>query len=56
MMAKNKKKEKGTGLSIEKQNTAAWANIKRVQPVSRVPIPDNQQVQNAKEWVDSNQK
>lgn len=55
-MAKNKKKEKHMGMPIEKQNTAAWANIEKRQPISNVPIPDDDQIQNAKEWVDSNQK
>lgn len=55
-MAKNKKKEKHMGMPIEEQNTAAWANIERKQPVSEVPIPDEDAVHNAKEWVDTNQK
>ncbi len=55
-MAKNKKKEKYMGMPIEKQDTAAWANIEKQQPVSNVPIPNYHQVKNAKEWVDSNQK
>jgi len=55
-MSKNKKKEKNMKIPIEKQNTAAWANIERKQPASNVPIPDLHQVMNAKEWVDSNQK
>ncbi len=52
----NKKKERNMGMPIEKQNTAAWANIEKKQPISNVPIPDYHQVKNAKEWVDSNQK
>ncbi|WIV11632.1 DUF3787 domain-containing protein [Proteiniborus sp. MB09-C3] len=55
-MTKNNKKEKHIGIPIEKQNTAAWANIESQQPVSKVPIPNFHQVENAKEWVDSNQK
>lgn len=55
-MSNNKKKEKNMKIPIEKQNTAAWANIERKQPVSNVSIPDFHQVMNAKEWVDSNQK
>ncbi|SHI69144.1 CDIF630_02480 family spore surface protein [Lutispora thermophila] len=56
-MSENKRKEKQMGLPIEEQNTAAWANIDRFQsPESRVPIPNYEQVKNAKEWVDSNQK
>ncbi|WP_352419764.1 DUF3787 domain-containing protein [Proteiniborus sp.] len=55
-MSTNKKKERNMGMPIEKQNTAAWANIEKKQPISNVPIPDYHQVKNAKEWVDSNQK
>jgi len=56
-MSKNKRKEKHMGMPIEEHNTAAWANIEKLQSAeSRVPIPDFEQVKNAKEWVDSNQK
>jgi len=41
---------------IEHQQTAAWADIKNIVPESRVPIPSEDQVENAKEWVDTNQK
>lgn len=55
-LSKNNKKEKNVGIPIERQNTAAWANIEKQQPKSKVSIPDFHQVMNAKEWVDSNQK
>lgn len=55
-MAKNKIKEKHMARPVEEQNTAAWANIEELQPHSRVPIPSDIQVKNAKEWVDTNQK
>ncbi|NLM44766.1 MAG: DUF3787 domain-containing protein [Clostridiales bacterium] len=55
-MASNKKKDKNMALPTEKQRTAAWANIEKLQPESRVTVPDFEQVKNAKEWVDSNQK
>jgi len=55
-MGKNKFKEKNMATPIENQETAAWANIADMKPVSRVPIPDYVQVKNAKEWVDTNQK
>lgn len=55
-MAKNKTKEKHMAMPIEEQNTAAWANIEKLKPVSRVPMPDYHATKNAKEWVDSNQK
>lgn len=49
-------KEKDMSLPYEKHNTAAWANIHETKPVSRVTIPSELEVMNAKEWVDSNQK
>jgi len=55
-VSNNKKKEKNMAMPIEKQNTAAWANIEKQLPKSRVHIPNSHQVTNAKEWVDSNQK
>jgi hypothetical protein len=55
-MAKNKYKEKHMGIPIEKHDTAAWANTNKTKPVSKVNIPDEIQVRNAKEYVDSNQK
>ena len=41
---------------IEKHNTAAWANVSEKQPVSNVTIPSDFQVENAKDWVDTNEK
>ncbi|SHG92094.1 CDIF630_02480 family spore surface protein [Tepidibacter thalassicus] len=42
---------------IEKHDTAAWANIKESMSKSKVPIPSEQSVIEAKEWVDNeNQK
>ncbi|URZ04371.1 CDIF630_02480 family spore surface protein [Clostridium felsineum] len=41
---------------IEKHDTAAWANIDEEKPVSKVSIPSNFDVDNAKDYVDSNQK
>lgn len=41
---------------IEKHDTAAWANIEDVKPVSNVSIPSERQMRNAKAHVDSNQK
>jgi len=55
-MAKNKTKEFSMGILIEENDTAAWANIKETKPVSRVTIPSEIDVRNAKEWVDTNQK
>lgn len=55
-MPENKYKNKHTRIPVEKHDTAAWANINQVKPVSNVTIPDELQVMNAKEYVDSNQK
>jgi hypothetical protein len=52
----NKFKEKFVAKPIEKHDTAAWANIEKVKPVSNVSIPSETQVRNAKEYVDSNEK
>jgi hypothetical protein len=55
-MSKNKYKEKHMEIPIEKHDTAAWANQSNLKAVSKVNIPDEEQVRNAKEYVDSNQK
>ena len=41
---------------IENHNNAAWADIRRTKPVSEVPVPSEFDVENAKEYVDENQK
>ncbi|MEW9093476.1 MAG: DUF3787 domain-containing protein [Clostridiaceae bacterium] len=41
---------------IEQHDTAAWANIEYLKPVSQVSVPSEVEMFNAKEWVDSNQK
>lgn len=41
---------------IENQETAAWANIETVQPESRVPIPRQEAISDAKDWVEHNKK
>ncbi len=41
---------------IERHDTAAWANIKKLKEISKVSIPNEFEVENAKDWVDSNQK
>ena len=51
----NKKKKFGT-TPIEKHDSAAWANIESQKPVSKVAIPNELEVDNAKEYVDTNQK
>lgn len=41
---------------IENHETAAWANISDKKPVSEVPIPSKNEVRNAKDYVDANEK
>ena len=41
---------------IEKHDTAAWANIQDYKPESRVHLPGEEEVVNAKDYVDENQK
>lgn len=41
---------------IEKNDTAAWANIEELKPISNVTLPSEKQVKNAKAHVESNQK
>lgn len=55
-MADNKFKEKHMATPIEKHDTAAWANIESTKQVSKVTMPSEEQVDNAKEHVDSNEK
>lgn len=55
-MAKNRFKEKNMARQIENHRTAAWANIEKLKDHSRVGIPNDTEVRNAKEWVDTNQK
>ncbi|MDI3548368.1 MAG: hypothetical protein PWR10_2020 [Halanaerobiales bacterium] len=55
-MAKNKFKEKINEMPIENHRTAAWANIEKMKKESRVPIPNNIDVEFAKKWVEENQK
>lgn len=40
----------------ESHLTAAWANIDKVESASGVTTPSQISVEEAKEWVDSNQK
>lgn len=55
-MAKNKYKEKFMAKPIENHDTAAWANQSNFKAVSRVNLPYEEQIENAKEHVDNNQK
>ncbi|HHW21394.1 MAG TPA: DUF3787 domain-containing protein [Clostridiaceae bacterium] len=55
-MAENRYKEECMGTPIEKHDTAAWANIESVKKVSKVTRPSELQTENAKEYVDTNEK
>lgn len=56
-MAGNTKKQRFMALPIERHETAAWTgNFERFKPISNVGIPTELDVDNSKEWVDSNQK
>ncbi len=55
-MKKKTYKEKRLEMPIESHDTAAWANVSKSKKVSKVSIPDEIQIKNAKEYVDSNQK
>lgn len=44
------------GIPIEEHNTAAWANIEKMKPISNVTVPSETEVMNAKEYVDTNEK
>lgn len=41
---------------IENHKTAAWANMEKTKRISRVPMPKDMGVINAKEHVDENEK
>lgn len=41
---------------IKREDTAAWADIDRVLPHSKVSVPSETNVTNAKEWVDNGSK
>lgn len=53
---KNDYKQNHMNTPIEKHDTAAWSNVKKMKPVSNVTIPNEDQVNNAKDYVDGNQK
>ncbi|RNC28594.1 MAG: hypothetical protein AWM53_01428 [Candidatus Dichloromethanomonas elyunquensis] len=55
-MNDGKRKDSFMALPIENHKTAAWiGNWKEVKPESKVVIPMEYDIHNAKEWVDSNQ-
>jgi len=55
-MAENKYKEFHMRTPVENHSTAAWASSESLKEVSKVNIPEEIQVMNAKEYVDENQK
>jgi len=55
-MTKKPKKDYNLGVPVEKHDTAAWANIESRISHSRVTIPSIEQVINAKEHADENEK
>ncbi len=55
-MAKNKAKNQHKKTPIEQHDTAAWADIETLKPESQVTVPRESQVENSKEWVDTNEK
>ncbi len=55
-MSENKFKEKDMAVPIENHKTAAWWDMKDLKQKSRVFVPSELEVRNAKEWVDTNQK
>lgn len=55
-MEDHRVKDKFMEMPIEKHDTAAWANIEKLKPVSKVSVPDEFATKNAKEYVDANQK
>ena len=50
------KQLKNKSIVIKKEETAPIMNTKRLKPDSRVSIPSIEDVINAKEWVEENQK
>lgn len=54
-MAGNSNKGK-SNKPIENHKTAAWANIETTKPISNVAEPSVNQINNAKQYVDENEK
>ncbi len=55
-MSENKRKEAFMQKPIERHDTASWADVEKNKPVSKVLIPKEIGVLNAKEYVDENEK
>ena len=52
----SKPKDKNQKKPVEQHDTAAWANTESRHEISKVNIPNDIQVRNAKAYVDSNEK
>ncbi|WP_082759945.1 CDIF630_02480 family spore surface protein [Abyssisolibacter fermentans] len=55
-MSVNEKFYKKVPMTTEGNKLAAWADIEKTEPESRVPIPSELCVEEAKHWVDNVQK
>lgn len=55
-MAKNSTKKKHLPLSIEDHKTSSLMSVNHLKPYSKVSIPNEFEVNNAKEYVDTNEK
>lgn len=49
-------KQRNMKVPVEKHDTAAWVNIEDSKFQSEVTMPDEIQIRNAKEYVDTNEK
>ncbi len=55
-MMKKTNKPKYYREPVEKHDTASWANIESLEPITRVHRPSQSEVDNSKKYVDSNEK
>lgn len=55
-MQKNKLYQESNTKPIENHKTAPLANIENLTSEANVPIPSKLEVENAKRWVDTNEK
>ncbi|WP_229537002.1 CDIF630_02480 family spore surface protein [Pelosinus baikalensis] len=54
-MAENRSKKKFQANPIERHETAAWrGHIEKTKPESNVPVPSEESVAEAREWVNTN--
>lgn len=54
-MSENRSKEKFQANPIERHETAAWrGHIEKTKPESNVPVPSEESVAEAREWVNTN--